>query len=109
MAETVQQALRDLFENNTAAVVHAIAGAGLAGFPLVGLNNTRRGEGLARDILRADCQILLTDAEHAPLLDGLDLGDVTVFDVASPKWRALVDGACPLEPYRKVGPTIRSC
>ncbi|MCD2116676.1 MULTISPECIES: hypothetical protein [Rhodococcus] len=109
MAETVQQALRDLFENNTAAVVHAIAGAGLAGFPLVGLNNTRRGEGLARDILRADCQILLTDAEHAPLLDGLDLGDVAVFDVASPEWRALVDGACPLEPYRKVGPTIRSC
>lgn len=150
MAETVQQALRDLLENDTAAIVHdtgrwtwrdhlqeasaqaaallslmdrdrpvhvgallgntpaflhAIAGAGLAGFPLVGINNTRRGEGLARDILRADCQILLTDAEHTPLLDGLDLGDVTVFDVASPEWRALVDGAGPLEPYREVGPT----
>ncbi|SUE13223.1 Uncharacterised protein [Rhodococcus gordoniae] len=30
---------------------------------------------------------------------------VTVVDVASPEWRALVDGAGPLEPYREKGPT----
>lgn len=147
MADTVQQALRDLLENDTAAIVHdtgrltwrehlaeasaqasallslvdrerpvhvgtllgntpdmlnAIAAAGLGGFPLVGINTTRRGEGLARDIRRADCQIVLTDPAHAPLLDGLDLGGATVYDVTSAQWRDLVDGAGPLEPYREV-------
>ncbi|UYP20152.1 fatty-acid--CoA ligase FadD1 [Rhodococcus sp. Z13] len=89
---------------NTPAMLHAIAGAALGGFPLVGINNTRRGEGLARDILRADCQVLLTDPEHAPLLDGLDLGDVRVFDVTGSEWRSLVDGAGPLEPFREAQP-----
>ena len=36
------------------------------------------GDGLARDIRRADCQVLLIDAEHRDLLDGLDLGDCRV-------------------------------
>lgn len=150
MADTVQQALRELLDDDTTAIVHdtgtlswrehlmrasaqasallaltdrsrpvhvgallgntpahlhAIAAAGLGGFPLVGINNTRRGEGLARDILRSDCQVLLTDPEHAPLLDGLDLGDVLVFDVTTSAWSDLVDAAGPLEPYREVQPT----
>ena len=42
----------------------AMAAAGLGGYVLAGINNTRRGEALARDILRADCRLLLTDAAH---------------------------------------------
>ena len=42
----------------------ALFGAALAGAAVVGINNTRRGEELARDIRHTDCQLVLTDAEH---------------------------------------------
>ena len=44
-----------------------------AGAVVVGINPTRRGEELARDIRHTDCAVVLTDAAHAPLLEGLDL------------------------------------
>ena len=47
------------------------------------------GSALARDILHADCQILLTDADHRDLLDGLDLPGVRVLDVSTDEWAAL--------------------
>lgn len=45
-----------------------LAAAALGGHVLVGLNTTRRGPALAADVRKADCQLVLTDAEHAPLL-----------------------------------------
>ena len=60
-----------------------MAAPGLGGYVLCGINTTRRGEALASDIRRADCQIVVTDAEHRPLLDGLDLGGVQVVDTSS--------------------------
>ena len=42
---------------------------------LVGINPTRRGAELARDITHTDCQFIVTEARHLSLLDGLDLGD----------------------------------
>jgi fatty-acyl-CoA synthase len=42
---------------------------------LVGVNPTRRGAELARDITYTDCQIVVTERSHLSLLDGLDLGD----------------------------------
>jgi fatty-acyl-CoA synthase len=68
---------------NTPDMVRSMAAAGLGGYVLVGLNTTRPGPALLADIRRADCQLLLVNREHAPLLDGLDLGDVRVVDVAS--------------------------
>ena len=41
---------------------------------LVGINPTRRGTELARDITHTDCQFVVTEARHLSLLDGLDLG-----------------------------------
>jgi fatty-acyl-CoA synthase len=38
---------------------------------VVGINPTRRGEELAADIRHTDCDMLVTDAEHVGLLDGL--------------------------------------
>jgi fatty-acyl-CoA synthase len=64
-------------------------GAALAGAAVVGINPTRRGEGLAADVRATDCQLLVTDAEGADLLAGLDLG-------VTPD-RVLVIGT---EPYR---------
>ncbi len=82
-----------------------MASAALGGYVLCGINDTRRGEALARDILRADCQILLTDPAHKELLDGLELPGVQVLDVSSESWSALLAGAGPLTPYREVAPT----
>ena len=53
----------------------------LSGSVLVGLNSTRRGDELAGDIAHTDCAVIVTDAEHAPLLAGLDLGSTRVVDV----------------------------
>ncbi|HEX5145307.1 MAG TPA: fatty-acid--CoA ligase FadD1, partial [Mycobacterium sp.] len=89
---------------NTPEMLTAMAAAGLGGYVLCGINNTRRGAALARDILHSDCQILLTDAAHRGLLDGLELPGVRIIDVGSPEWSALTGGAGPLTPYREVGP-----
>src|SRR3954463_14707799 len=51
-----------------------MGGAALAGATIVGINPTRRGEELARDIRHSDCQLIITDADQGALLDGLDLG-----------------------------------
>ncbi|MBB1024420.1 MULTISPECIES: AMP-binding protein [unclassified Dietzia] len=80
---------------NTPEMLYALAAGALGGIVVAGINATRRGEGLARDIRRADCQILLTDSHLAPLLDGLDLGDVTVIDTDSDEWAATVAASEP--------------
>jgi len=63
--------------DNTPDYVFALCGAGLMGAVVVGLNHTRRGEHLARDILHTDVQLLITEPRHQALLetavDGLDL------------------------------------
>jgi fatty-acyl-CoA synthase len=53
-----------LLENRPEFVL-AQLGAGLCGAVIVGLNPTRRGEPLARDISHADCQIVLTEERFA--------------------------------------------
>ena len=90
---------------NTPQMLTAMAAAGLGGFVLAGINNTRRGAGLARDIGTADCQLLLTDAAHRELLDGLDLPGVRVLDVESRDWEAMLSAAGDLRPHREVEPT----
>ena len=51
-----------------------IGAAALAGATIVGINPTRRGAELARDIRHTNCQMIVTESNHKPLLDGLDLG-----------------------------------
>ena len=48
--------------------------AALCGATIVGINPTRRGEGLERDINHTECQLIVTETRHLELLDGLDLG-----------------------------------
>ena len=59
---------------NVPEYLFLLGGAALAGATVVGINPTRRGAELARDIRHTDCQVVLTDAERAPLLEGLDTG-----------------------------------
>jgi fatty-acyl-CoA synthase len=89
---------------NGPEMLTAMAAAALGGYVLCCINNTRRGAGLARDIALVDCQILITDSTHRPLLDGLDLPGVRVLDTSTEEWAALVAGPRQLTPHREVGP-----
>src|SRR3978361_1167330 len=89
---------------NTPDMLTAMAAASLGGYVLCGINTTRRGEGLTRDVKRVDCQFLLTDSDHLHLLDGLDLGAVTVIDVSSDVWAASTAAAPALVPHRESEP-----
>lgn len=74
---------------NTTFFSSVLVAAGLAGVVPVGLNPTRRGEALARDVTRADCQLVLTDGDDA--LGDAEAG-VPVVDVRSPGWAAELAG-----------------
>lgn len=92
-----------LFENTAELAMNLAAGA-IGGLVPVGINATRRGEGLARDVRTAHCQVLLTDSEHLGLLDGLDLGDAVVVNTDEVDWRERVNTAPrELDGFREVG------
>jgi fatty-acyl-CoA synthase len=74
---------------NVPEYVFLLGGAALGGHVVVGINPTRRGAELARDIRHTDCTLVLTDASQAHLLDGLDVG-APVLLVDSAEWRARV-------------------
>jgi fatty-acyl-CoA synthase len=88
---------------NSPAMLRSMAGASLGGYVLCAINTTRRGEALAADIRRADCQVVLVDTEHLPLLDGLDLGGAPVLNVESEAYVDAVLAAGPLVPHEVEG------
>jgi fatty-acyl-CoA synthase len=51
-----------------------LGASALGGSVLVGGNPNHRGDELARDIAHTECQVLVTDLAHLPLVEGLDLG-----------------------------------
>lgn len=89
---------------NSPAMLRSMAAAALGGYVLCGINTIRRGTGLLADTRRADCQLLLVDPDHLPLLDGLDLAGIVVLDVTSRRYRDAVAAAPPLVAHREVGP-----
>jgi fatty-acyl-CoA synthase len=58
-----------LLLDNTPDFVFTLFGAALAGACVVGINSTRRGAELQRDIDHTECQLVLTDKRLAELLD----------------------------------------
>jgi fatty-acyl-CoA synthase len=61
-----------------------LGGAAIAGATIVGLNPTRRGAELERDLRHTQCQLVVTEAAHTGLLEGLDHhATVAVADEAS--------------------------
>ncbi len=55
--------------DNTPDYIFALYGAGMIGATLVGLNHTRRGEHLARDIEYTDVQLVVTEPRHVGLIE----------------------------------------
>ena len=93
---------------NTPDMLTALAAAGLGGYVLCGINDTRRGAALERDIRRADVQILVSDEAHTELLEGIDLTGVRLLLTGSPEWKELTTQASssePFVPYREVSAT----
>jgi fatty-acyl-CoA synthase len=84
-----------LLLENTPEYHFWLGAAALAGATIVGLNPTRTGESLRRDIDHTDCVAVIVEEATRPLVDGLDLA-VPVLDAGS-----LVlpeDGAVPHRP-----------
>jgi fatty-acyl-CoA synthase len=77
--------------DNVPEYVFLLGAAALTGSVVVGVNPTRRGEELARDVRHTDCAAVLTTTDRAATLDGLDLGGAPVLAVDTPEWAARVD------------------
>ncbi|MDI3404380.1 AMP-binding protein [Streptomyces cavernicola] len=75
-----------------------LSAAALAGAAVAGINPTRRGAELARDILHTECRLLLTERTHLPLLDGLELPGVRILVTDSEEYEQL------LAPYANAAP-----
>src|SRR4051794_3990151 len=73
-----------------------LSAAALVGATVVGINPTRRGDELARDIRHCDVQLVVTESTLAPLLDSLDIGVAAerIFDVDD---RSYADALAPYE------------
>ena len=67
-----------------------LGAAALSGATLVGINPTRRGAELARDVQHTDCALLITEPGHLGLLEGA--GEVVppdaLFVIDTPEWDA---------------------
>ncbi|MFE5023661.1 long-chain-fatty-acid--CoA ligase [Streptomyces sp. NPDC056656] len=75
-----------------------LSAAALAGAAVAGVNPTRRGPELARDILHTDCRVLVTERSRLSLLDGLRLPGVRVLVTDSDAYGELLapyEGAKP--------------
>ncbi|MFG2717134.1 AMP-binding protein [Streptomyces sp. NPDC048416] len=88
-----------------------LSAAALAGAAVAGINPTRRGPELARDILHTECRVLVTARAHLPLLDGLELPGVRVLVTDTEAYGRLLapyEGAKPGEStVGPVGPKSR--
>ncbi len=84
-----------------------LGAAALTGDVIVGINPTRRGAELERDIRHADCQLIVTERRYLDLLDGLDLGPadgrVLVAEDADAELVACRDAPLPDDPVDEHG------
>ncbi|MFG2479593.1 long-chain-fatty-acid--CoA ligase [Streptomyces fagopyri] len=84
--------------DNTPEYPMWLSAAALAGAAVAGINPTRRGPELARDILHTECRVLVTEHGHLPLLDGLELPGVRVLVTDTEEYADLLaayEGARP--------------
>ncbi|MFI8517192.1 AMP-binding protein [Streptomyces sp. NPDC085481] len=79
-----------LLLDNTPEYPLWLGAAALAGAAVAGINPTRRGAELARDIRHTECRVLVTQRAHLPLLDGLPLPGVRVLVTDTDPYRALL-------------------
>ncbi|MGW3122011.1 long-chain-fatty-acid--CoA ligase [Streptomyces sp. NPDC001107] len=85
-----------------------LGAAALAGAAVAGINPTRRGPELARDILHTECRIVLTGRTHLPLLAGLELPGIRLLLTDSEEYDDLLASYTDAEPdASRAGPDDR--
>jgi acyl-CoA synthetase (AMP-forming)/AMP-acid ligase II len=62
--------------DNVPEFIYWLEAAALVGAVVVGANSTHRGEELVRDLSHTECQILVTDRQSLPLVDGMTIGAI---------------------------------
>ena len=77
---------------NTPTFSALLVAAGLTGLVVVGLNPTRRGSALRRDIVHADCQLVITDTDPASFGPDFAPAGIPVLDTTSRAWADEVAG-----------------
>jgi len=73
--------------HNTPFFSRMLVAAAISGIVPVGLNPTRRGEALRRDIDHADCQLVLSDTDIAQYNLSSGTGGITAIDIESAGFR----------------------
>jgi fatty-acyl-CoA synthase len=83
--------------DNTPDYFYALGGAALAGATVVGINNTKRGVYLARDIAYTDCQILITEEKYLPFLEPVhaDTGVAPARVLVTRRWDGVGEPSIP--------------
>ncbi|MDX3643074.1 long-chain-fatty-acid--CoA ligase [Streptomyces sp. MB09-02B] len=84
--------------DNTPEFVLWLSAAALAGAAVAGVNPTRRGPELVRDILHTECRVLITEKAHLPLLNGLELPGVRVLVTGTESYSDLLAPYAGAEP-----------
>ncbi|MEU5285976.1 AMP-binding protein [Streptomyces sp. NPDC020755] len=79
-----------LLLDNTPEFPLWLSAAALAGAAVAGINPSRRGPELVRDILHTEARVLITERAHLPLLDGLELPGVRVLVTDTEAYTALL-------------------
>ncbi|MGY0486358.1 AMP-binding protein [Streptomyces sp. WG-D5] len=95
--------------DNTPEFPQWLGAAALSGAAVAGLNPTRRGAELARDITHTECRVLVTERAHLPLLDGLALPGVRILVTDTDAYDELLAPYAGAEPQiaAGVGPGTR--
>ncbi|MFJ1974723.1 long-chain-fatty-acid--CoA ligase [Streptomyces sp. NPDC087903] len=87
-----------LLLDNTPEYPLWLSAAALAGAAVAGINPTRRGPELARDILHTECRILITEGAHLPLLARLELPGVRLLVTGTEEYDDLLAPYAGAEP-----------
>jgi fatty-acyl-CoA synthase len=75
-----------------------LSAAALSRAAVAGINPTRRGPELARDILHTECRLLITEPSQLPLLRGLDLPGVRLLVTGTEEYDTLLAPYAGAEP-----------
>ncbi|GAA1355201.1 AMP-binding protein [Streptomyces beijiangensis] len=83
-----------------------LSAAALAGAAVAGINPTRRGAELARDIVHTECRVLVTSRDRLGLIDGLELPGLRILVTGTDAYEELLAPYAGARPGDAVARTV---